>query len=243
MSESLSNKKSNTEIKIPEIVLRNLEKNVLEEVTKQTLSLGRKEKINLAKYIKDLKNLNEDKRWYVISTLMYFTNGNKIAEGILLKIFDYSSDSVKEKIIISLTHRKNEQFKNIIQNYLENENDILQAAAIWSLAFMGYKSNLFELIKKSFSKTKNDISRLYLIAALHHLNNKPTSEEMLYLKKIFLIKYYDEKNEELVIQYDPDYNLSTEFLSNILWNAGIKIVRTHEGRVLSFYKYLLKETK
>ncbi len=243
MSKSYSNSKKIKGIKMPEKVITELFENMPKDLAETTLSIGRKEGIDKSKYIEKMVKLSEENRWFGISVLMYFTNENIIAEEILLELFDYSHDGIKERILISLTHRKNEKLKEKASVLRNNKNEILKSAYLWSLAFMGENSNLFNSIKQILPILKRDKSRLYLIAALYHLNNNPKSKEMQFLKKLFLTEYFDEEDDELLIYNNPFYGLSSSFLCNLLWNVGIKIIRPGDGRILKIFGYMLEEMK
>jgi len=90
------------------------------------------------------------------------------------------------------------------------------------MAYMGMKNNLFEKIKELFPKMKDDNSRINLVTALYHLNKNPNSKEMQYMKKLFLTKYYDEKNEEFYAYEQNAYTRSAVMIADILWQVGIK---------------------
>ncbi|MCF2143615.1 MAG: hypothetical protein K9W42_07940 [Candidatus Heimdallarchaeota archaeon] len=244
MSKSTSNEKDSRIINIPKTVREDLEKELPREIAEEILALGRKEKIDAEKLIEKLQKLPIGKRNYAILPMLYYTNNNKVAEKILLELLDDAYYGMKEKIIIYLAHRKNEAFKKKIPEYLKEEDENLKTLAIWAMAYMGMKNNLFEKIKEQFPKMKDDHERITLMAALYHLNKNPKSKEMQYLKKLFLTEYYDEKEGEFISEEKKGYNRSTIMIADILWDVGIKIVKKHfDEKFLFTYRHLIEEIK
>ncbi|MHA1631102.1 MAG: hypothetical protein ACTSXO_09870 [Candidatus Heimdallarchaeota archaeon] len=242
MSKSTSNETK--EINLPERVKIHLKEDLPKEIAKEILALGKKEKIDAEKLVEKLQKLPMEKRNYAILPMLYYTNNNKVAEKILLELLDDAYYGMKQKIIIYLAHRKNEAFKKKIPEYLKEEDEILKTLAIWAMAYMGMKNNLFEKIKELFPKMKYDNSRINLVTALYHLNKNPKSKEMQYLKKLFLTEYYDEEAREFISEEKEDYERSTIMIADILWDVGIKIVKTHYRKKFLFtYRHLIEEIK